>query len=103
VARRQARLSRREYALRLRCDTYGVSYAKVSRAAVFRRDRWICQLCGEPVDRLKRYPNPASASIDHRVPLSKGGGHNFANAQLAHLHCNKCKGAKFQLPREVGT
>jgi 5-methylcytosine-specific restriction endonuclease McrA len=34
------------------------------------------------------WPHPASASLDHRIPLSKGGSHTAENTQLAHLACN---------------
>lgn len=29
-----------------------------------------------------------SASLDHVVPMSKGGGHTYANTQCSHLKCN---------------
>ncbi|MGV9815459.1 HNH endonuclease [Streptomyces cellulosae] len=67
----------------------------MSRAAVFRRDGWICQLCGEGIDRAVRFPHPRSKSIDHIVPLSHGAGtpgHVFSNCQAAHLGCNSSKG-----------
>lgn len=60
---------------------------------VFERDHWICQLCGEPVDGDLGYPNAMSASLDHRIPLAKGGTHVWENVQLAHLVCNRSKGA----------
>ena len=88
------RLSRREYAVKLRCDQWGVRYTRVSRAAVFRRSGWICQLCLEPVDPSLRFPASGSASLDHVVPLSRGGHHVLANCQLAHLGCNSSKGAR---------
>lgn len=59
---------------------------------VFERDRWICQLCGEPVSPECRWPDPLSPSIDHIVPLSMGGEHSIDNVQLAHLGCNSRKG-----------
>lgn len=49
------------------------------------RDRSICGVCEKTVVR-------AEASIDHVVPLFKGGEHSYANTQLAHLVCNKRKG-----------
>jgi 5-methylcytosine-specific restriction endonuclease McrA len=81
--------------MKLRCDTWGVPYTKVSRAAVFKRDGYVCQLCGEPIDPKLRYPNPKSKSLDHIVPLSHGPGtpgHVFSNAQAAHFGCNASKG-----------
>jgi 5-methylcytosine-specific restriction endonuclease McrA len=64
---------------------------RIDRLAIFERDEWLCQLCGKPVDRALRHPHPWSASIDHRVPLSKGGEHVPANVQLAHFGCNSGK------------
>lgn len=65
-----------------------------SNADVFERDGWVCGLCGEPVSPDVVYPAPLSASLDHVVPLSRGGAHSFANSQLAHLACNVRKGAR---------
>lgn len=60
----------------------------ISRADVYARDGWVCQLCGEPVDPEREYPDPLAASLDHVVPLSRGGTHDSTNLQLAHLTCN---------------
>lgn len=59
---------------------------------VFERDGWVCGICAEPVDPTVAYPGRLSASLDHIVPLSKGGSHTRANAQCAHLGCNSKKG-----------
>ncbi|WP_377326255.1 HNH endonuclease [Pimelobacter simplex] len=58
---------------------------------VFERDRWICGICNKKVDILLSYPHPMSKSLDHIVPLSKGGAHSFENCQTAHLRCNLLK------------
>uniref|UniRef100_A0A6H1ZSI7 Putative homing endonuclease n=1 Tax=viral metagenome TaxID=1070528 RepID=A0A6H1ZSI7_9ZZZZ len=55
---------------------------------IYERDGWICQLCKKKVNRRLKYPNPLSKSLDHIVPLSKGGAHSRANVHLAHLSCN---------------
>jgi len=68
-----------------------VAGGRVNRQAVFKRDGWICQLCGQPVDRTASVPDPLAATIDHVVPLAKGGEHNDANAQCAHFMCNCLK------------
>jgi predicted nucleic acid-binding Zn ribbon protein len=60
----------------------------ISRAAVYDRDGWVCQLCGEPVDPELEYPDPMAASLDHVVPMSRGGTNASTNLQLAHLVCN---------------
>ena len=54
------------------------------------RDGWLCGVCH--VDVM-----PADASLDHVFPVSKGGEHSYANAQLAHLRCNQRKNAKVVL------
>ena len=54
----------------------------------------LCGICGDPIDRDLPYPDPLSKSVDHIVPLSKGGAHEQSNLQWAHLVCNNRKGAK---------
>ncbi|MFD5675603.1 HNH endonuclease [Streptomyces sp. NPDC127040] len=56
------------------------------------RDRWHCSLCSHPVDPSVAWPDSSSPSLDHRVPLSKGGAHDPSNVFLAHLGCNSSKG-----------
>ena len=68
----------------------------VDNLIVFERDKWMCQLCKLPVDNNLKFPDPQSASLDHKIPLSKGGSHSYENTQLAHLRCNISKGAKLE-------
>jgi 5-methylcytosine-specific restriction endonuclease McrA len=63
-----------------------------STVEVFERDAWVCGICALPVDRSEKYPEPGSPSLDHIVPLSKGGPHTRANTRLAHLYCNMVRG-----------
>lgn len=63
-----------------------------SRAEIAERDGWVCQLCQVSVDPALEWPHPMSQSLDHKIPLSKGGAHSRANCQLAHLTCNLSKG-----------
>jgi hypothetical protein len=65
----------------------------VWRSKVYRRDRWCCQLCGDPVDRDAQVPHPLAPTLDHILPLSLGGEHSYGNVQLAHFICNSRKGA----------
>lgn len=58
----------------------------------------ICPLCSVAIDRALAYPDPNSASVDHIVPLSKGGTHEQSNVQWTHLVCNKKKGARMAAP-----
>ena len=59
------------------------------------RDGWVCGICREHVDRSIPAWMPGTwvqdrraASIDHVVPLAKGGQHTRENVQIAHLGCN---------------
>lgn len=56
------------------------------------RDEWRCGICEEPVSPALAYPDPESPSLDHVVPLSRGGAHTAENCQVAHLRCNLRKG-----------
>lgn len=66
----------------------------VMLAELLARDGYKCGICGDSVDADAAYPDPFSKSIDHIVPLSRGGAHSPENCQLAHLRCNVSKGAK---------
>lgn len=63
----------------------------VLRREIFDRDDWTCQLCGLEIYESSTYPDPDSPSIDHIVPLSRGGAHSQENVQAAHLICNQMK------------
>lgn len=76
-----------------RAHRYGLVYEPVDRARIFERDGWLCGLCHEPVDPALAWPDPFSASLDHVVPMSRGGDHVPSNLQCAHLRCNISKGA----------
>src|SRR5699024_3539461 len=53
-----------------------------------------CYLCGEVIDYSLRHPHSKSPSLDHIIPLSKGGDHSLENCAMTHLKCNLEKGAK---------
>lgn len=59
--------------------------------AIYKRDNGICQICGLHVPYDKQADDSWNATIDHVVPLSKGGEHSRANCQLAHRICNSIK------------
>ena len=55
----------------------------------------ICGICGKPVDKSLKAPHPMSATIDHIIPVSKGGHpSDIDNLQLAHRCCNREKSDK---------
>ena len=52
----------------------------------------VCGICGKPVDFSLKAPHPLSATIDHIIPLDKGGAPaSLENLQLAHRICNSQK------------
>jgi 5-methylcytosine-specific restriction endonuclease McrA len=77
-----------------RATYFGVAYERIDRTQVFERDDWTCGICSLAVDPAARFPDAGSATLDHVVPMSRGGGHVWANVQLAHFYCNSIKGAR---------
>jgi predicted nucleic acid-binding Zn ribbon protein len=58
---------------------------------IYERDDWTCQICGLPIRTDVASPHYQSATIDHIVPLSRGGSHVRDNCQSAHFICNSLK------------
>lgn len=83
----QKRVARR----RRRAYKKGAGYKTLTYWTIAERDAWTCQLCGKPVDTDAVAPHPNSPTLDHIVPLSRGGDHSAENAQLAHFICNSTK------------
>jgi hypothetical protein len=75
-----------------RARRYGVDYEHIIHNHVFESDRWICQLCG--VRTIRKPGTPRSATIDHIIPLARGGPHTRDNVQTACARCNFTKGAR---------
>jgi 5-methylcytosine-specific restriction endonuclease McrA len=63
---------------------------KITRRAVFARDRWTCQYCG----------SRSNLTVDHVVPRSKGGASSWENIVTSCAPCNRRKGNA--LPRHAG-
>ena len=80
--RAQGRVDR---ALR-RARLLGVPTEKIVVEDIAARDGWRCHICGKRVAR-------ANMSLDHLIPVSKGGPHLKVNVALAHLLCNIRRGA----------
>jgi hypothetical protein len=61
---------------------------------LFRRDRGVCYLCGGGCDWTDMFEGNAGKnypSIDHVIPVAKGGTHTWDNIKLAHRKCNTAK------------
>lgn len=59
---------------------------------VFDRDNWTCWICETPIDRTAKARTRLSASLDHVIPLSRGGDHTLDNIRCAHFGCNAARG-----------
>ena len=63
---------------------------KITRRAIFARDRWTCQYCGRERGKL---------TVDHVIPRSKGGSSAWDNIVTCCASCNRRKGDR--LPRQA--
>lgn len=71
------------------------------RLRIFKRDGQLCKLCGA----LTRFVNsksdsafidaPRAGSVDHIVPVSKGGTNIESNLRWVCRSCNCARGARF--------
>lgn len=60
---------------------------RFSKYNVFLRDQYNCLYCDEKL-------NSSEATLDHVIPLSKGGKTNFENIVTSCMMCNGLKGNK---------
>lgn len=79
----------------------------ISLETLYKRDRGICYICGGKCDfgdhtQINGYftAGPNYPSIDHIIPIARGGMHAWDNVKLAHHHCNRMKSDI--LPSELG-
>lgn len=73
-------------------DVYHTSI-RFSQRAIYRRDQYTCQYCEKKLTGKE-------LSVDHIIPVSKGGANNFMNCVTACKQCNNRK-ANFEA-HEVG-
>jgi 5-methylcytosine-specific restriction endonuclease McrA len=60
-------------------------------ARLLARDGTDCGWCRQPLDMTLTYPHRMYRTIDHVVPLSKGGEHSMDNTRLLHWTCNSAR------------
>lgn len=101
IIRTHIRTVRRPFVLVKDMDTRRSDRTPGNRAAFDKARRVIlstqdvCGICGKPVDKTLKYPHPLSPTVDHIIPVSKGGHpSDLANLQLAHRCCNRAKSDK---------
>lgn len=82
ATRKDASSARRAYIMR-------AGDKDISWRTVGARDSWICHLCLKKVPQQPgKAKRPKGATVDHLIPLARGGLHVWANVALAHNRCN---------------
>lgn len=84
---------------RHRARKFGCAYdPSVKLDKLIERDGLRCAICGEMCDMNDRswskFSGPLYPSMDHIIPMAKGGGHTWDNVQVAHIICNSYKSNK---------
>jgi len=63
-------------------------------AYLMERDGNRCRIPGCGYKSRRIGVGPRKASLDHVIPLTKGGLNELSNIQLAHLRCNLVKNSR---------
>jgi hypothetical protein len=86
---------------RRRATLKRVIHSHYSRWDVFERDNFICHICGHVIDMDAVAPALYSPTIDHVIPLAKGGYDTIENVKAAHFICNSKKSDSHVCTRAV--
>jgi 5-methylcytosine-specific restriction endonuclease McrA len=86
--------SNRASRARRRARKAGAECEAVNPIKVFRRDNWTCKYCKCKVEKHNGGYQPYGATLDHVIPLSKGGRHAYDNIVTACNQCNSLKSDK---------
>ena len=65
---------------------------RIGADQIAERDNFVCHLCGGLVDMSLPRTQGLGATVDHVLPISKGGLDTLNNVKLAHASCNRKKG-----------
>jgi hypothetical protein len=83
----------RDYAAKRRARAHAAGrIERIDVLVLAERDGWTCWLCEQPVDPSLTYPDHGYRSVDHVIPLGRGGAHTYENVRLAHWICNVRRG-----------
>lgn len=62
-----------------------------TRLQVYNKTEGKCGICHKHIDLSLNFPHHNSFTVDHIIPIAKGGDHSFDNMQPAHMICNSTK------------
>ena len=97
----------REAAARLAVDARR-AFLRNLRYPVFRRDGWLCWLCGYQTKKSDKIygsglemvmSEPLAPTLDHVIPVEDNGPDTVDNLRCAHRYCNTARGTL--TPREA--
>lgn len=63
----------------------------IAALVLFELHAWKCWVCKGDINRNLRVPNWEAATIEHIIPISRGGTHTWDNVAPAHYRCNMSK------------
>lgn len=94
----------KEYKRRKRVLENGRVDKSITLERLIKRDENVCYLCGSECDKEDYKLNEEGyfitgfnyPSVEHVIPISKGGTHTWDNVKLAHYYCNILKSNKVQ-------
>lgn len=68
---------------------------QIDHLTLFELYAWTCYICREPINRHLRNPHRRAATVEHIIPLCKGGTHTWDNVAPSHAECNFRKGDSY--------
>lgn len=74
-----------------------VEYNTINNIEIFKRDKYKCYICKLKLNKNNKVPHPLAPTIDHIIPLSKGGSHTAKNIKTCCFRCNCIKSDKYIL------
>jgi 5-methylcytosine-specific restriction endonuclease McrA len=74
------------------CDPERPRIGPAKRRRIFKRDGYVCHLCGELTLPDEPFPNLKAPTLDHVVPWSYGGSDEEENLKCACWSCNSARG-----------
>lgn len=100
---KKAETRRKDISRRTKIKQNGVVNWDISLNKLYKKYRGVCAICGEKCNFNDCYYDDNNTfiagnkypSVDHMIPIAKGGTHTWDNVQLAHRYCNSIKSDKF--------
>lgn len=86
---------RADYNARRRAASFTGQLSDVNRLELLEACGRVCYLCGQ-------YLSVHDLTVDHVVPLSRGGSHTLENIKPAHKVCNSRKGDRLLSEIDLG-